>query len=258
MGLSMYKIDFDPAAPTETDRIGAFLIGAGGTVITDTGGSLNVNMTNALVNTEDSIAIGDETNIVDMQQMDAVFGTSSWGFPVFGIRRDASGSPVSADGDAHPFVFNNDGELKVAADLSSDTPDDAVDTGNPVKMGTRTYADTLTAVSAAGDRANLASDVYRRTHVNDSCNVGMLSTEVAVTNTAALLVASSLAGRKKVTIQNTGSTSIFIGGSAVTSSGATKGLEIKKGDSYTESIGAGCAIYVIAAVSGTCTVLEAA
>jgi hypothetical protein len=81
---------------------------------------LDVNIINsglaiAIDNTSDSIAIGDETNIVDMQQMDAAFGTSSWGFPIFGIRRDADTSPVSTDGDAHPLVFDENGNLKVTA-----------------------------------------------------------------------------------------------------------------------------------------------
>lgn len=32
-----------------------------------------------------------------------------------GVRQDAAGSPVSADGDVHPLVFDNNGQLKVAA-----------------------------------------------------------------------------------------------------------------------------------------------
>lgn len=291
MGLSMYKLDFDPAAPTESDRIGSFLIGAGGTVIASTGTSLDTNVTNTvtvsgtdidirdlafatdsvtahqggswtvtatatdfdirnIVNTQDSIAIGDSTNIANLQRMDSAFTATPYGFATFGIRQDAAGSPVSADGDAHPFVFNNDGELKVAADLTSDVADDAVDTGNPIKMGTKTYGATLAAVSAAGDRANLAADIYRRTHVNDSANIATLSTRTGVTDTAALVVASSLAGRKKMTVQNISNTNIYLGGSAVTASGAAQGLLVKKGDSYTEAIGAGCSLYAIAGSAG--------
>ena len=37
------------------------------------------------------------------------------GVPILGIRIDADTSPVSADGDYHPFAFNNVGRLKVAA-----------------------------------------------------------------------------------------------------------------------------------------------
>ena len=291
MGLSMYKLDFDPAAPTESDRIGSFLIGASGTVIASTGTSLDTNITNAslvvtatdldirnltqtdevtafqggswtvtatatdfdirnIVNTQDSIAIGDSTNIANLQRMDSAFTATPYGFATFGIRQDAAGSPVSADGDAHPFVFNNDGELKVAADLTSDVADDAVDTGNPIKMGTKTYGATLAAVSAAGDRANLAADIYRRTHVNDSANIATLSTRTGVTNTAALVVASSLAGRKKMTVQNISNTGIYLGGSAVTASGAAQGLLVKRGDSYTEAIGAGCSLDAIAGSAG--------
>lgn len=87
-----------------------------------------------LINTQDSIAIGDETNLVDLEQSDDAF-VGGYGFSLYGVRQDAAGSPVSADGDAHPLVFNNDGELKVAADLSSSVADDAADSGNPIKIG---------------------------------------------------------------------------------------------------------------------------
>ena len=87
-----------------------------------------------LVNTQDSVAIGDSTDIIDVQTLDSAFDDLGKGFIMAGVRQDAAGSPVSADGDAHPFVFNNDGELKVAADLSSSVADDAASwivTGKP-------------------------------------------------------------------------------------------------------------------------------
>ena len=40
--------------------------------------------------------------------------------------------------------------------------DDAVDSGNPVKIGSRALSGALAAVSATGDRADLISDLYRR------------------------------------------------------------------------------------------------
>lgn len=259
MGLSMYKLDFDPASPSESDRIGSFLIGSGGTVIAETGTSLNVNVTNTvtvsatnldirdLTHASDSVKVGDGTDFLEIYAEDAASAGGEKGLVMLGIRQDAAGSPVSADGDFHPFVFNNDGELKVAADLTSSVADDDANSGNPILVGSVAYAATLSALSATGDRGNLASDVYRRVHVNDSANIACLGTQTGVTNSAALVVASSLAGRKKMTIQNISSTDIYIGGSGVTTS---SGLLIKKGDSYTESIGAGCAVYAIAGSAG--------
>ena len=219
MGLSMYKLDFDPASPSEADRVGSFIIGADG------------------------------TNVLEIYVEDAASAGGEKGLVMLGVRQDAAGSPVSADGDFHPFLFNNDGELKVAADLTSSVADDDVNSGNPVLIGSVAYAATLSALSATGDRGNLASDVYRRIHVNDSANIAASSTATSIADTATL-VATALAGRKKMTIQNLSSSDIYLGGSGVTTS---NGLLLKKGDSYTEAIGAGCALYGIVA-SGTANV----
>lgn len=219
MGLSMYKLDFDPASPSEADRVGSFIIGAGG------------------------------TNVLEIYVEDAASAGGEKGLVMLGVRQDAAGSPVSADGDFHPFLFNNDGELKVAADLTSSVEDDDVNSGNPVLIGSVAYAATLSALSATGDRGNLASDVYRRIHVNDSANIAASSAVTSIADTATL-VATALAGRKKMTIQNLSSSDIYLGGSGVTTS---NGLLLKKGDSYTEAIGAGCALYGIVA-SGTANV----
>lgn len=93
----------------------------GSIAVTDNGASLTVDAVNLdirdLTNLTDHVGVGDETNLVDMQQMDSAFGVTSWGFPIFGVRRDADTSPISNDGDAHPFVFNSLGELKVSSNL---------------------------------------------------------------------------------------------------------------------------------------------
>ena len=213
-------------------------------------GSINVVATatdldiRALINTTDSVAIGDETNLVDMQQMDAAFGTTSFGFPIFGVRQDASGSPVSADGDSHPLVFNNDGELKVAADLTSDVGDDDADSGNPVKIGGRGVSGALTALSASNDRFDLLGDLYRRLWINDSANIGINTEAATVTTTAAEVLASPLGGRRTVTIQNRGSASVFLLESGATAK--TDGIEIPKKSSATYQFGEDINIFLVA------------
>ena len=143
-----------------------------------------------LVNTQDSVAIGDSTDIIDVQTLDSAFDDLGKGFIMAGVRQDAAGSPVSADGDAHPFVFNNDGELKVAADLSSSVADDAADSGNPLKVGGRGVSGLLSALSASNDRFDLLGDLYRRVWVNNAYNVAIEVTTETVGATAAEIVST--------------------------------------------------------------------
>ena len=49
-----------------------------------------------------------------VQTLDAAAVLSAIAHMVAGVRRDADTSPVSSDGDVHPFVFNEVGRLKVA------------------------------------------------------------------------------------------------------------------------------------------------
>lgn len=196
-----------------------------------------------LINTQDSIAIGDETNLVDLEQSDDAF-VGGYGFSLYGVRQDAAGSPVSADGDAHPLVFNNDGELKVAADLSSSVADDAADSGNPIKIGGRGVSGLLTALSATNDRYDLLGDIYRRTYVNDSYNVGILNSQATVTTTAAEVLASPLAGRREVTIQNEDTAPVYVGSSAGVT--AANGIKISRRSSATFRFGEDIDIFMVA------------
>lgn len=198
-----------------------------------------------LVNTQDSIAIGDATNIIDVQTLDSAFGDTGNGIILAGVRQDAGGSPVSADGDAHPLVFNDMGELKVAANLSSSVADDDADGGNPIKVGGRGVSGALTALSATGDRYDLLGDLYRRTWVNTSRNVAMLNSAATVTTTAAQVLASPLAGRREVTIQNEGSQAVYIGSSAGVT--AANGIKVSKNSSATFEWGEDIDIFMIAA-----------
>lgn len=115
-----------------------------------------------LANATDYVAIGDESNLVDLEIADAVFG-AGYGFSMYGVRQDAAGSPVSADGDAHPFVFNNNGQLKVAGDIN--VTEDSYDS-----IATQTATVGTSAVELAStplsNRKNIiiqnlgASDIY--------------------------------------------------------------------------------------------------
>lgn len=306
-GLTLERLLFDAANPTDGPLIGSYLLGSGGAVISETGTALDVNIDNAsivvtatqldiddldssvdsveiataagqalaidgsgfitaningsvtvtatqldiddLVNTADSVAIGDEVNIIDLQQNDAVFDTSAYGFAAFGIRQDAAGSPVSADGDAHPFVFNSDGQLKVAAELSSDVADDAADSGNPIKVGGRALDQSaaLGAVSAANDRFDLVGDLYRRVFINDAPNIGVAAAAVTVGTTEVALPTTALAGRTRMMIQNNGDKPLFVGPTGVT---AATGIEISKNSTLSLEVGESIGLFGISTQAG--------
>ena len=308
---------------TLKDGAGNALSSTGGALhITDGGTPIEVEATDLdirdLVNTQDSVAIGDETNIIDLQALDSAFGTTAQTFPISGVRRDADTSPVDADGDAHPLVFDDEGQLKVrasvvatvepsdaefledsahssgdaglqilavrqdtlsslvdtdgdyaslkvdsvgrlwtAASISGDVADDAADSGNPIKIGSRATDAALSALSAADDRADVISDLYRRIMVNSSAAIAVQSSQAAVTDSAAQLMASPLAGRRKVVIQNIGNAEVFIGHSGVTSG---NGLELRRRTSIELEIGEHVDLYAVctATESSTLRLLEQA
>jgi len=198
-----------------------------------------------LINTQDSIAIGDATNIFDVSIMDSAFDVLSNGFPIMGIRQDGAGSPVSATGDAHPLVFDGSGQLKVATSLTSSVGDDDAYTENPIAVGGRGVSGALTALSATGDKFDLLGDLYRRVWVNDSANIAILNSAATVTGTAAQVLASPLAGRRFVTIQNEGSQDVYLGSSAGVTS--ANGIKLTKANSATYEWGPDIDIYMISA-----------
>jgi len=268
------KLIFDPTDATsisESDQVGAHITDGTDNLDINTDGSLNAQITDGtdtlaingdgsinavvtatdldirdLINTQDSIAVGDETSIVDMATMDSAFGLTSVGFPIMGVRQDAGGSPVSATGDSHPLVFNDDGELKVAADLTSSIADDAADSGNPIKIGGRGVSGALTALSATNDRYDLLGDLYRRTWINDSPNIGSLLSDETVGTTSAELVSSALGGRRTIMLENASARTVYLGNAGtITTSGATRGWTLHKGEKIEMKWGEDLPIFAI-------------
>ena len=241
------------------------------------------------------------------ETFDEAFGGE--GLPIAGVRRDAETSPVSADGDAHPFVFDDAGQLKVRAnvvatvepsdaeyaedsahtsgdvglhmlavrqdtlasstsadgdyaslkvdedgalytraDLQSAIADDQADAGNPIKIGGRAVDGALTAVSDTNDRYDLIGDMFRRTWVNTSRNIGLQSTQTNIGTSAVEVLAVPLVGRREVTIQNEGGGDVYVGASGVTTS---TGIKISKRSSATFEWGEDIDIFMIADNAGT-------
>lgn len=269
MGISIDKLQFDPSAPAENQRVGSFLIGAGGTVITETGSSLNVNLTNA------SVAI----SATNLDIRDLVFATD---------KVDVSGSSVSISGtvavtqstspwvvsatdlDIRNLVFATDKVDVSGSVVALDAPTLAALENISVSVGSEYLEDSAHAsgdrgsyslsvrsdipaanTSASGDYASLQSDNKGRLWVNDAANAGQSYGALSVTNTAAEFLGSPLAGRKLLLLQNLGSKDVFIGfDSSVTSS---NGLQLAKYSSIELPFGDNLDVFMITA-SGTADV----
>lgn len=161
-------------------------------------GSINVNADISVVNGSDKAE-------------DSAHASGDIGTYVLAVRQDSLATDTSADGDYASLKVNSLGQLYTLASISSAVADDAADTENPVKVGSRAVDGLLPAISASGDKANLISDMYRRLYINDAPNVGFNVSSATVTTTAAELAASPLAGRMKLEVQNLGNQAIFIG-----------------------------------------------
>lgn len=160
------------------------------------------------------------------------------------------------DSNAFGMIFNGttwdrmrgtSGSLNVNA--LGNVADDGVDTGNPIKVGSRAVSGALTAVSTTGDRADMLSDLYRRIWVNTAPNISGSNATVSVDTTAGgvAVFATPLAGRRTVQIQNLGNKDIFIGFGTVT---AANGSRIASGATEMMDLGPDLALKAIAA-SGT-------
>lgn len=239
MGISLDRIQFDPTAPGDDHRIGSFLISAGGTVITDTAGALNVNVSNAA---DIEVAVNSE------YAEDSAHTTADIGSFILAVRNDAGTSLVDTDGDYAPLQVDSSGALLTATTLSSNVADDAADSGNPIKMGGRGFDGLLGALSASNDRYDLLGDMYRRTWVNTAPNVGGNYESATVGITAAELVSTPSAGRQHLLIQNNGTKDIFLGfdGSVTTANG----IRVSKDSSIMLPFGEDLNVFAISGTAG--------
>lgn len=218
--LSLERLLFDAASPTDGPLIGSYLIGAGGTVLTETGTALDVNLVNTSI---------------------AVTGSD------FDIRNLSHSQDSIKIGDGTDFLaINGDGSINISGTVSISTEaDDAVSTLNPIFVGGKSadQASALTAVSAAGDRTAFTTDLYRRLFINDAPNIAVTNELVTVGLTEVAIPTS--AGQTRIMLQNVSDKSIFVGATGVTATGATRGLEITKGGTLSLECGEAIALYAI-------------
>lgn len=178
---------------------------------------------------------------------DAAHASGDIGDYVLTVRQDTLASSTSADGDYASFKSNSRGALYTQP--VGNVADDAADSENPIKVGSRAETGALTAVGD-GDRADLLSDDFRRIYVNSGPNIAVEETAVSVTTTATALPATNLTGRRYILIQNLAGTQIFLGGSGVTTS---NGIRLAAGASWEGEVGDDVNLFAIKA-TGTADV----
>lgn len=261
MNNALAELLFDRTAPDDGPNVGAFIRGGSdGAVISNTGTSLDVNVTSP-ISVEVDAADGDNVAISDGVDTLGINADGSLNAVVSATDLDIRNLSHTQDsvkvGDGVDFLaVNADGSINVNATLSATQvegkiADDAVDTVNPVKVGSHAYnqASALAAISGAGDLANLASDLYRRVFVNDSAAVGLKATKVAVTDAGeSALPTTALPGRTRMLVKNMGPKIAYVGKAG---DAAANGYPLSKGESVGLEAGQAIALVSIAETGGT-------
>ncbi len=167
---------------------------------------------------------------------DAAHASGDIGTYILGVRQDTLANSTSADGDYGSLKLDSLGRLWTNAAVSGDVADDAADSGNPLKIGTKAINGALTAISAGDDRANAISDMYRRLWVTSAPNAAGSNAAVSVDTTAGgvTVFATPIEGRAEVEVQNLGSKAIYLGFGTVTSS---NGIRVAGGATWSRQLG---------------------
>lgn len=264
--LSKDKLVYVSATPADGDSVAAFLHATLKLTSTTVGGSeaLDVNLVSPITVDTDVKGIYDVSTNPTPDSVGLIAHTRGATDDTTQVERLTSASP-SADGivsadvdgiDSNSFLMGyngttwdrllaTSGKLQTISSVVGDVADDAADSGNPIKVGTRALSGALAAVSTTGDRADMISDLYRRLRVNNTPNVAGSNAAVAVDTTVGgvAVFASPLAGRVKAEVQNLGSKAIYIGFGTVS---AVNGTRIAAGATYTTDIGPDLALKAIA------------
>lgn len=234
MGFSKDRLIFDAADIEDSDKIGAYLVGATGLVVTSTtiGGKEAIDV-NVVAGPDDAV-YAEDSAATDGENLVAVAA----------VRQDTLSSSVGTDGDHAWLKLNNRGALWTAPVGS--VADDAADTENPVKVGSRAASGALGAVSN-NDRADLISDLYRRVYINDSPNIGSACGAVTVGATEVALPTSALAGRRRMMVQNVSNNDVYVGPTGVSTA---NGLRLAKGATLSLEIGQSVNLFAVAGTAG--------
>lgn len=258
-GIFKDKIIYDATTPADGDSIAAFLRTGSAALTSTTIGpieALDVNIASPLSvdvqldglydvsgnPTPDTVgailrtrgAAPDETAQVEPLTGAAASADALVAADVHGM--DTNGFMHIFNGTTWDRVRGTSGSINVAA--LGNVADDAVDSGNPLKVGSRALSGVLTAVSTTGDRADMISDLYRRVYVKTAPNIAGSNAAVSVSDTAGgtSVFATPAAGRCRVQVQNNSGTNkpMWLGFGTVTIS---NGIKLNAGATWTEELG---------------------
>lgn len=206
------------------------------------------------INADGSINVNADVSVVTGSDKaeDSAHTSGDIGTFTLGVAQATLAASVSADGDYGAFKLDSRGALWTAP--IGTAADDAADTETPVKIGSRSTNAALSALSAAGDRANVISDLYRRILVSDtpSIAVGTSTVSAGLTETAI----TALAGRTSMIIQNTSNNDVYVGATGLTTA---TGIRIGKGATLDLKVGEFVNMFLIAgSAANTVRILQLA
>lgn len=275
--ITKHKITFDPAESDDYDVVASYLKASDGTLITHTGGALDVNIKTAdvaiaveLDHANDSVKVGDGTDFLEVNadgSINVVATATDLDIRDLAFATDAvnvTGSEVSLDATTLAALEN----ITVSAtdldirDLAFAT--DSVNvTGSEVSLDAATLAALESVTVSATDL-----DIRDLTHVNDSVKIGngtdflaiesdgsinvnsaqagfsvCANSAVTVGNTATDLVGTDLVNRKEITIQNMGNKEIYIGCDASVT--ASTGIVVPRGATASFNMGPAINVHAI-------------
>lgn len=262
MSAGKTKIAVDTGTLADGDSIAAYLV-AGGTQLTATGTSLDVNVTASALPT----GAATETTLASIlseiaalsHAEDTAHSSGHMGIMPLGVRNDA-GTPLAADGDYIPFMFNADGALyttfsgTVTANIEGDYAEDSAHvSGDRGLFGLTIRNDnqSTTLASANGDYQGQATDLKGATYVKQVENGANLQQIVTVGTTALPLPATPLTNRTNLFVQLLSSGTLYLGSATVTNTGATRGFALTGNGAFAEvAAGPSNVVYGIANAAG--------
>lgn len=171
---------------------------------------------------------------------------------------DGAGNAIGSTGGALNVAIAS---IAALVSVQGNVADDAVDSGNPVKIGFKAIGAALTAVSAAGDRVDGISDLFRRQIVSMASNIAVKREVIEVDDTAGGTALDAVAhpGRVKVILQNLSDVHVYFGeANTVTDpAGADPGIVLAARSSVTLTWGEYIKLFAICSTGETADVLVA-
>ena len=233
MSINLDRLMFDPANAAEGANTGAYLRDASGNLLTSTligpKQSLDVNIANAsVVVSATDLDIRDLTHVSDSVKI----------------------------GDGVDFLaINADGSINVNADISVVSGFEKLEDSAHASADVGAYMlgviqGTLSASAGDGDYGSIKTDLLGRQWMNRSGQTAAHAA-VSVSSTATDIIATDLANRIKVIVQNLGTKIVYLGSSASVT--VANGIQLGSGSSIELEVGPSVNLHGITA-SGTADV----